>query len=52
MTPMPPMLCCQLAALTIAGLFYVWRDLLARRMRDTRMVRERIAYMLWVAAQR
>jgi hypothetical protein len=49
---MPPTLFCQLAALTIAGLYYVWRDVLYRRHLDNRLVRERVAYMLWVAAQR
>lgn len=49
---MPPMISCQLAALLIAGLYYVWRDVLRQRFRVTRMVRERVAYMLWVAAQR
>jgi hypothetical protein len=49
---MPQLMCSQLAALTIASLFYVWRDLLSRRIRDSRLLRERVAYMLWVAASR
>ncbi len=49
---MPPMIPCQLAALMIAALFYTWRDLLHRRVRDNKLVRERVAYMLWVAANR
>jgi len=45
------MLACNLAVLTIAMLFYAWRDgYLARNRRAT--LNERVAYMLWVAAQR
>jgi hypothetical protein len=46
------MLCCQLAALTIGALYYVWRDLLRCKLRNENTMRERVAYMLWVAAQR
>jgi hypothetical protein len=45
------LLACNLAVLTIAMLFYAWRDgYLARQRRAT--LRERVAYMLWVAAQK
>jgi len=50
--PMPPMLCCQLAALVIAGMYYTWRDVINRPRVYPKLVRERVAYMLWVAAQR
>jgi hypothetical protein len=46
------MLCWQLAALTIGTLYYVWRDLLRGKLRNEKTMRERVAYMLWVAAQR
>ena len=49
---MPPMLCCQIAALIIGGLYYAWRDLYCLRLRNTKMLRERVTYMLWVAAHR
>ncbi len=49
---MPPMLCWQIAALTIGTLYYVWRDLYRVRMRNVKMLRERVTYMLWVAANR
>jgi hypothetical protein len=49
---MPQVISCQLAALTIAGLFYVWRDLLTRRLTHSKVLRERVTYMLWCAAQR
>ena len=42
---------CGSAALTVAGIFYTWRtyhDLLARKQRT---LRERVTYLLWVAAQ-
>ncbi len=46
------MLCCNTAALAVALLYYTWRAyhqaLLARRRR----LRERVAYMLWVMAER
>jgi hypothetical protein len=50
--PMPQVISCQLAALTIASLFYVWRDLLHRRLTHSKLLRERVTYMLWVTAQR
>jgi hypothetical protein len=44
------LICCHVAALTVASIFYTWRayamDLLARH----RVLRDRVAYMLWVAA--
>ena len=49
---MPPMLCWQIAALTIAGLYYVWRDVYRMRIRTPKLLRERVAYMLWVTANR
>jgi hypothetical protein len=46
------MLCCNAAALTVAILYYTWRAYhQARRARD-RVLRERVAYMLWVVAGR
>ncbi len=44
------LICCHVAALTVASIFYTWRayamDLLTRH----RVLRDRVAYMLWVAA--
>lgn len=48
---MPPMIPCQLAALTIAGIFYVWRDVFQKRVQSYKVLRERVTYMLWVSAQ-
>lgn len=38
-----------LVALLIAALYYVWRDGYARQRRQ-RVLRERITFMLWTAA--
>jgi hypothetical protein len=49
--PIMQLICCHVAALTVASIFYTWRayamDLLSRH----RQLRERVAYMLWVAAE-
>lgn len=42
---------CNLACLLIAALYYTWRDVYVERRRRT-LLRERVAYMLWVAACR
>jgi hypothetical protein len=39
------------AALTVAIIFYVYRAHLQVRLRRRRVLRERITYMLWVMAQ-
>jgi hypothetical protein len=49
---MPPIVSCNLAALAIAVIYYAWRDLYCRWRHDTRALRERVAYMLWIAASR
>jgi hypothetical protein len=43
-------------ALTVAIIYYQWRDSYLARLHDeqatrTRVLRERVAYMLWTAAQ-
>ena len=45
------LLACYLATLAIAMLFYGWRDGFSRRPQP-HQIRERVAYMLWVSAQR
>jgi hypothetical protein len=42
---------CNLACLVIATLYYTWRDVYLHR-RKRAHTRERVAYMLWVAASR
>jgi hypothetical protein len=46
------MVACNLAVLAIAMLFYAWRDGYLGRSRQSATLRERVAYMLWVAAQK
>jgi hypothetical protein len=46
------LLLCSLAALAVAGLYYSWRDYHGARERRHRTLRERVAYMLWVMANR
>ncbi len=45
------MIACNLACLSIAMLFYAWRDAFAPKPVSA-TARERVAYMLWVSAQR
>ena len=46
-----PLVTLNLTALAIAAIFYAYRDGYVARLRRTQMLRERIAYMLWSAAQ-
>jgi hypothetical protein len=48
--------CLPAVALTVALIYYEWRDGYVARLRQeraarTRRLRERVAYMLWTAAQ-
>lgn len=50
---MAQMLTCNLAVLAIAMLYYTWRDGYVTRFRQpSARVNDRVAYMLWMAAQR
>jgi hypothetical protein len=40
-----------MAALTVATLFYLWRAHHQTRQRRRLLLRERVAYMLWVMAE-
>jgi hypothetical protein len=46
------MIPCGLAALVVAGIYYTWRAYFEALMRRERTLRERVAWMLWVAAER
>ena len=48
------LLMCNMAALVIAVIYYAWRDGYeeSRKLRLERVQRERVTYMLWIAAQR
>ena len=45
---------CNVAVLSIAALYYAWRDgyLVPARRAAKAQLHDRVAYMLWVAAQR
>ena len=45
------LLACNVACLAIAGLYYAWRDVYLHRRKRTQL-NDRVAYMLWVAANR
>jgi hypothetical protein len=40
------------AVLTVAVIYYAWRDGYQSRFRQRTVLNERVAYMLWVAANR
>ena len=40
------------AALAVANLYYFWRAHYQGRQRRDRVLRQRVAYMLWVMAER
>lgn len=44
--------CCPLAAIGISGLYAAWNRLRQKQELSTQEKRERIAYMLWIAATR
>jgi hypothetical protein len=43
-------ICCNLAALAVANLFYYWRACCVAALAQERIQRTRVAYMLWVMA--
>jgi hypothetical protein len=45
-------LICNLAALTIAVLYYAWREGHFRMLRRQKQLRRRVAQLLWAAAER
>ena len=49
---MVQMIACNLAVLAIAGIYYAWRDRYTKLSGQRAVLRDRVAYMLWVAAQR
>ncbi len=44
------MVACNLTALAVACIYYCWRDYRQHLESRERVMRERVAYMLWVAA--
>jgi hypothetical protein len=47
-----PMIACNFAVLAIAGIYLTWRDRMQAASRRRNVLRERVALMLWTAAQR
>ena len=41
---------CNIAALSVACIYYVWRGCIAKLARREQTLRERVTYMLWVMA--
>jgi hypothetical protein len=46
-----PFVALNLTALAVAGIFYAYRDGYLVRLRRTKVLRERVAYMLCAASQ-
>jgi hypothetical protein len=46
------LLCCNVAALAVALVYYTWRAYDQARAARQRLLHERVAYMLWVVADR
>ena len=44
------LICCNVAALAVALIYYIWRAYHQTRLARERMLRQRVAYMLWVMA--
>ncbi len=47
-----PSVYCSLCALAVAVIYYGWREYQARLDYRQRVLRARVAYMLWVVAKR
>ncbi|HYV39543.1 MAG TPA: hypothetical protein VE988_27890 [Gemmataceae bacterium] len=47
-----PAIICNIAAVTVAGLFYAWRAHRVTITHQRRLLCQRVAYMLWVVAQK
>ncbi len=45
-----PLVWCNLAALTIALIYYAWRERFVESVRRRRVLHERVAYLLWCVA--
>jgi hypothetical protein len=43
-------ICCNLAALAVAAIYYTWREYAWTQLRRDSILRERVTYMLWVMA--
>jgi hypothetical protein len=46
------LLTCNVAVLAIAALYYTWKDRVTKTATRGRLLRERVAYLLWAVAER
>jgi hypothetical protein len=44
------LICCHVAALAVASIFYTWRAYAMELLGRHRQLCDRVAYMLWIAA--
>jgi hypothetical protein len=43
-------ICCSIATLAVATIYYSWRSYLVEALAHERTLRDRVAYLLWVMA--
>ena len=43
-------ICCSIATLGVATIYYTWRSYLYEMLAHERVLRNRVAYLLWVVA--
>ncbi|QVL33350.1 hypothetical protein KIH39_05400 [Telmatocola sphagniphila] len=48
---MPELIPCSMASLAIASLYYTWRERIRPKSLPATLLRQRVAYMMWVAAR-
>ena len=49
---MVELLTCNVAVLAIAALYYTWKDRVVKAAHRRRVLRQRVAYLLWAVAAR
>ena len=51
-TAVVELLTCNFAVLAIAALYFTWKDRVVKAARRRTVLRQRVAYLLWAAAER
>ena len=51
-TAVVELLTCNFAVLAIAALYFTWKDRVVKASRRRTVLRQRVAYLLWAAAER
>lgn len=49
---MVELLTCNVAVLAIAALYYTWKGRVTKTAAHARLLRQRVAYLLWAVAER